>query len=117
MRGTIAFERLRCTSQGKDTVNVRIRLNDAVYRRFLLPIVGWLQCKLTQAAVPSCRSGPGKSCPLDQYAELVVKKRKQYGSFASVCGLPDGNVTTAGVDGAVTFFRDLTLPFMRVVKP
>ncbi|EAW06805.1 putative histidine acid phosphatase [Aspergillus clavatus NRRL 1] len=99
MRGTIAFERLRCTSQGKDTVNVRIRLNDAVY------------------PVPSCRSGPGKSCPLDQYAELVVKKRKQYGSFASVCGLPDGNVTTAGVDGAVTFFRDLTLPFMRVVKP
>ncbi|RHZ48334.1 putative histidine acid phosphatase [Aspergillus thermomutatus] len=99
MRGTIAFERLNCTSRGRTSVNVRIRLNDAVY------------------PVPSCRSGPGSSCPLDQYTELVAKKRKQYGSFASVCGLSEGNVTTVGSDGAVTFFNDLTLPFLRVVKP
>ncbi|GAB1218014.1 hypothetical protein ATERTT37_007260 [Aspergillus terreus] len=32
MRGTIAFERLACSSQGKDSTNVRILLNDAVYR-------------------------------------------------------------------------------------
>lgn len=99
MRGTIAFERLNCTSRGKNSVNVRIRLNDAVY------------------PVPSCRSGPGHSCPLDQYTALVAKKREQYGSFASVCGLPEGNVTTATLDGAVTFFNDLTLPFLSVVKP
>jgi hypothetical protein len=34
MRGTIAFERLNCSSRGKTSVNVRIRLNDAVYRKF-----------------------------------------------------------------------------------
>jgi acid phosphatase len=34
MRGTIAFERLNCTSHGKTSVNVRILLNDAVYRKF-----------------------------------------------------------------------------------
>lgn len=32
MRGTIAFERLTCTSGGQSTANVRILLNDAVYR-------------------------------------------------------------------------------------
>ena len=68
-------------------------------------------------AIPSCRSGPGSSCPVDQYVQYVAQKRKEYGSFASVCGLPEKNVTTAGADGSVTFFTDLTLPFLRVVKP
>ncbi|KAF7617915.1 putative histidine acid phosphatase [Aspergillus flavus] len=99
MRGTIAFERLTCTSGGQSTANVRILLNDAVY------------------PIPSCRSGPGSSCPVDQYVQYVAQKRKQYGSFASVCGLPEKNITTAGADGSVTFFTDLTLPFLRVVKP
>ncbi|KAB8271582.1 histidine phosphatase superfamily [Aspergillus minisclerotigenes] len=99
MRGTIAFERLTCTSGGQSTANVRILLNDAVY------------------PIPSCRSGPGRSCPVDQYVQYVAQKRKQYGSFASVCGLPEKNITTAGADGSVTFFTDLTLPFLRVVKP
>ncbi|KAE8357053.1 histidine phosphatase superfamily [Aspergillus coremiiformis] len=99
MRGTIAFERLSCKSDNGNSLNVRILLNDAVY------------------PIPSCRSGPGKSCPLDKYAQYVADKRKEYGSFASVCGLPEKNVTTASADGAVTFFTDLNLPFMRVVKP
>jgi acid phosphatase len=120
MRGTIAFERLNCTSHGKTSVNVRIRLNDAVYRKFgpsHLPAYNIPAVRLTSIAVPSCRSGPGSSCPLDQYTALVAKKREQYGSFASVCGLSEGNVTTATSDGAVTFFNDLTLPFLSVVKP
>ncbi|KAF9883844.1 hypothetical protein FE257_002735 [Aspergillus nanangensis] len=99
MRDTIAFERLTCSSKGKESVNVRILLNDAVY------------------PVPSCQSGPGRSCPVDKYAKYVTQKREEYGSYASICGLPEANVTTAGTDGAVTFFTDLNLPFMRVVKP
>ncbi|KAF7593111.1 hypothetical protein BBP40_012056 [Aspergillus hancockii] len=99
MRGTIAFERLQCTSNKGNSVNVRILLNDAVY------------------PIPSCRSGPGSSCPVDDYAQYVADKKEEYGSFASVCGLPEKNITTAGADGSVTFFTDLSLPFLRVVKP
>lgn len=33
MRGTIAFERLNCKTKRGDSVNVRILLNDAVYRK------------------------------------------------------------------------------------
>jgi hypothetical protein len=36
MRGTIAFERLQCASKKVNTVNVRILLNDAVYRESTL---------------------------------------------------------------------------------
>ncbi|KAK1141719.1 hypothetical protein N8T08_008817 [Aspergillus melleus] len=94
MRGTIAFERLNCG----DSTNVRILLNDAVY------------------PLPSCNSGPGKSCPVEQYASYVSNQRKKYGSFASICGLEEKEVS-AGDDGAVTFFQDLTLDYLRVVKP
>ncbi|KAF2154966.1 multiple inositol polyphosphate phosphatase [Myriangium duriaei CBS 260.36] len=94
MRGTIAFERLNCGSN----INVRIRLNDAVF------------------PVPSCTSGPGKSCPLSQYQQLVDSKWKTGGSFGSVCNLTAGSVVQAP-SGGVTFFTDLTLPAMRIVKP
>lgn len=33
MRGTIAFERLNCKANKGNSVNVRILLNDAVYRK------------------------------------------------------------------------------------
>ena len=67
-------------------------------------------------ALPFCHSGPGKSCPVDQYAKYVSAQRKKYGSFADVCGLADGEVS-AGKNGAVTFFTDLGLDYLRVVKP
>lgn len=54
---------------------------------------------------------------MDEYVKHVSQKKEQYGSFAAVCGLPEQNVTTAASTGAVTFFTDLTLPFMRIVKP
>ncbi|PLB44439.1 phosphoglycerate mutase-like protein [Aspergillus steynii IBT 23096] len=94
MRGTIAFERLNCGGE----VNVRILLNDAVY------------------PLPSCHSGRGKSCPVDQYASYVSSQREKFGSFAEICGLKDEDVST-GRDGAVTFFRDLGVGYLRVVKP
>ncbi|KAL2869188.1 putative histidine acid phosphatase [Aspergillus lucknowensis] len=99
MRGTIAFERLNCETPEGNSVNVRILLNDAVY------------------PVPSCRSGPGMSCPVDKYAKYVAKQKSKYGSFASVCGLREDELTTIGEDESVTFFKNLTLPFLTVVKP
>ncbi|KAK2803979.1 hypothetical protein FQN50_006785 [Emmonsiellopsis sp. PD_5] len=102
MRGTIAFERLNCftsTSTSSEPINIRIRLNDAVY------------------PLPTCHSGPGHSCPLTKYAADVrekVRSEEVYGSFAAVCGLPDGDEDGDG-DGAATFFTDLTLGFLRGV--
>ncbi|KAL2840867.1 histidine phosphatase superfamily [Aspergillus pseudoustus] len=99
MRGTIAFERLNCSSRKDNSVNVRILLNDAVY------------------PIPSCRSGPGSSCPVDKYAKYVAQKKSQYGSYAAICGLTEEELTTIGKDESVTFFKNLTLPFLTAVKP
>ncbi|KAL3471145.1 histidine phosphatase superfamily [Aspergillus californicus] len=99
MRGTLAFERLNCQTRKGNSVNVRILINDAVY------------------PVPSCRSGPGSSCPVDKYAKYVAKQKSKYGSFGSICGLSDDELTTIGEDESVTFFKNLTLPFLSVVKP
>ncbi|KAH8692019.1 histidine phosphatase superfamily [Talaromyces proteolyticus] len=103
MRGTLAFERLNCSASkqyeaSKDKPYVRIRLNDAVY------------------PIPSCHSGPGQSCSVSQYAEYVSKKWQSYGSFASVCNISAATVATSDT-GAVTFFNDLTLPFLSTVQP
>lgn len=52
MKGTISFERLNCSGSHY----IRVLLNDAVY-----PVVG-------------CTSGPGNSCPIEQYAALIANK-------------------------------------------
>ncbi|KAK5053047.1 hypothetical protein LTR84_002021 [Exophiala bonariae] len=95
MRGTVAFERLNCSNN----LYVRIRLNDAVY------------------PVPACKSGPGSSCPLQQYRDQIVAgKWAQFGSFSSVCRVPSQNVTTAE-DGGVNFFTNLASSAIRSVVP
>ncbi|KAL4886681.1 histidine phosphatase superfamily [Aspergillus karnatakaensis] len=99
MRGTIAFERLNCETRKGNSVNVRILINDAVY------------------PIPSCRSGPGRSCPVDKYAEYITKQKSKYGSYASICGLEEEELSTIGEGESVTFFKNLTLPFLSVVKP
>ncbi|KAH8151809.1 uncharacterized protein LAJ45_03800 [Morchella importuna] len=96
MRGTVAFERLSCSASSSSKKNsyVRIRLNDAVY------------------PVSSCQSGPGRSCPLDQYVKLVQAKNAKAGDFVETCGIQ--NVTGTA---ETTFFMDDKLEWVRVVKP
>ncbi|KAK2731179.1 hypothetical protein FQN55_004904 [Onygenales sp. PD_40] len=100
MRGTVAFERLNCSSStSSEPINIRIRLNDAVY------------------PLPTCHSGPGHSCPLTKYAAYVrekVRSEEVYGSFAAVCGLSESYGDGNG-DGAATFFTDLTLGISREI--
>ena len=86
MRGTVGFERLVCGVN--NTPYIRIMLNDAIY-----PIVG-------------CESGPGKSCPLDRYGQIIDKKKKKIGSLGKACGIEgdEGNEIT-------TFLMDSNLPF------
>ncbi|KAG9695595.1 phosphoglycerate mutase-like protein, partial [Aureobasidium melanogenum] len=94
MRGTINFERLTCSDQKY----VRITLNDAVY------------------PVPSCQSGPGKSCPLESYVALIAQKSKSQGTFVQTCGLTNSTAPAAKTNTA-TFLIDNALSWEYVVKP
>lgn len=86
MGGRIIFERLRCTSTSTGNTNnpnnentnqhrniyVRINVNDGI------------------VALPGCETGPGKSCPLEDFLELVSKRGEEVGDFRQVCDLgPD----------------------------
>ncbi|KAF2112758.1 histidine phosphatase superfamily [Lophiotrema nucula] len=98
MRGTIGLERLSCAEKvDGDRTYVRIRLNEVVY------------------PVAACQSGPGKSCPLRQYQQLVKKKLKVAGNFSKICNVTNPAIP-AGQNSA-NFFTDVSLPFATLVKP
>ena len=102
MRGTIGFERLSCgfsdnatssAEQGeKSQQYVRVILNDVVY-----PVAG-------------CDDGPGRSCELERYAQIIAEKQRQAGNFNTVCGFGNGTDVT-------TFLTDTKLPFENPVTP
>lgn len=71
MGGRIIFELLSCKSKEMpgQAKFVRININDGI------------------TAIPDCQSGPGKSCPLSQFAERTKKKGEQAGDFRELCGL------------------------------
>lgn len=76
---------------------VRIRLNDAVY------------------PIPSCKSGPGSSCLLSDYAAYVQKKYEAEGDWLVNCNVTDEAAPTK-VKGA-SFFTDLSSPWLQSVPP
>lgn len=104
MRGTVAFERLSCvagsnkysTSNSTNDTYMRIRLNEVVY-----PVV-------------NCTSGPGSSCPLLQYRDIIKSKIDAVGDFTKICNSTDSSFAPKPI---MTFYTDNTLPFQRIVKP
>ena len=69
-------------------------------------------------AIHGCESGPGRSCPLDQYNnQVLARKWKESGSFEEFCKLKPGSVTTNPKTGGVTFFTDVSMPAMESIKP
>lgn len=84
-------------ASGTNATYIRIKLNDAVY------------------TLPSCQSGPGKSCLLGDYAQFISDKYAAEGNWVKNC-----NVTTAGapttVQGA-SFYTDLTSPWLQELPP
>ncbi|KAK3307349.1 histidine acid phosphatase [Chaetomium strumarium] len=81
----------------KNDTFIRIRLNDAVY------------------PVPSCKNGPGSSCPVSDYAAYIAKKYAAQGDWVRNC-----NVTLEGAPTAVrgaSFFTDLSQPWLQDLKP
>jgi acid phosphatase len=66
MGGRIIFEVLSCSENAK---YVRININDGI------------------TALPGCSSGPGSSCPLDEFKALITRRGSEFGEFSEVCGL------------------------------
>jgi acid phosphatase len=78
MGARITLERLSCS--GFEEPFVRININDRI-----IPL-------------PFCNSGPGDSCPVDQFVEYVRQRKEEVGDFATKCGL-------RGDTGHITFLH------------
>ncbi|KAF2669209.1 multiple inositol polyphosphate phosphatase [Microthyrium microscopicum] len=73
MGGRLVIESLVCQSgpQTEKKQYVRLNVNDGM------------------VAMPGCTGGPGKSCPLNEFLELIRSKLSKAGDFKKTCGLPD----------------------------
>jgi len=72
MGGRVILERLACrASNSKQHYYVRINVNDAI------------------VPIPDCNGGPGNSCRLDLFTDLVDKRRSQLAGFRQLCGLSE----------------------------
>jgi len=72
MGGRVILERLaRKVDSPKQRHYVRININDAI------------------VPIPGCDSGPGQSCRLDLFTDLVDKRRHQLADFRQLCGLSE----------------------------
>ncbi|CAG8959646.1 hypothetical protein HYFRA_00001549 [Hymenoscyphus fraxineus] len=119
MRGTVAFERLSCSpveevqsaydpprpspsnsTSGKETY-IRILLNDAVY------------------PVPTCQDGPGRSCALEEYTEIVARKLGDAGDLRGRCNVSEAvRMTGNGTSGrGASFFTELGGAWLGSVVP
>ncbi|KAL8700984.1 MAG: hypothetical protein Q9201_005150 [Fulgogasparrea decipioides] len=93
MNGRIILERLACPSTSKvSTTNtdervaprkhfIRVNINDGI------------------VALPTCSSGPGASCPLEDFLALVQRREKEIGDFSEACGLESDK------PGGITFLH------------
>ncbi|KAF1944215.1 phosphoglycerate mutase-like protein [Clathrospora elynae] len=73
MGGRIIFELLSCNTSvytGPEKF-VRLNINDGI------------------TAIPDCHSGPGKTCPLAEFAARTKKKGEEVGDFRELCGLDE----------------------------
>ncbi|KAE8387504.1 histidine phosphatase superfamily [Aspergillus alliaceus] len=74
MGGRIVLERLACPAssveepKGREAF-LRINMNDKI------------------VPLPYCQSGPGLSCPLEEFVGHVDRRRSEVGEFGDVCGL------------------------------
>ena len=73
MGGRIIFELLSCSANASSTPEkfVRLNINDGI------------------TAMADCNSGPGKSCPLADFAARTKRKGEEVGDFRELCGLDE----------------------------
>lgn len=138
MRGTVALERMVCkegagsgdNTEGGDGPGCKAKrgtskrsTESSVNRRSpklsnhsTTPAGTYIRILLNEAVypVPSCQSGPGRSCPLDEYVAYVHNKVAQEGDWMANCNVTDPEAP--GKAGA-NFFTDLTLNSLEIVRP
>ncbi|KAF8588893.1 phosphoglycerate mutase-like protein [Ramaria rubella] len=93
-RGTIALERLSCVqppSAAEPTVVHHISGGSPK----IFPTKQFVRVKVNEASVPifDCVSGPGSTCPLENFAGFIEERGKLAGDFVQRCGL--SNVSNA----------------------
>ncbi|KAF2116521.1 histidine phosphatase superfamily [Lophiotrema nucula] len=71
MGGRVIFEMLSCGVEESREKYVRININDGI------------------TALPDCQSGPGQSCPLDDFVAKMKRRGEELGDFREKCGLSD----------------------------
>ncbi|KAI4204945.1 MAG: hypothetical protein LQ350_000797 [Teloschistes chrysophthalmus] len=87
MNGRVIFERLTCEASAKDSASegprdyVRINVNDGI------------------VALPTCSSGPGSSCPLEDFLSMVQRRGREIGDFREICGVGEDS------PGRITFLH------------
>ena len=131
MRGTIAFEKLRCEA-GAGGYGYGYGHGHGSGGGYGSPYkshgaqnaagnaagsAAYIRIRLNDAVypVPACRNGPGSSCPLDDYVEYVQRKYAGQGDWLENC-----NVTMEGAPSKVqgaSFFTDLSSPFLQRIDP
>jgi hypothetical protein len=85
------------TSAAANQTYIRIRLNDAVY------------------PVTACQDGPGRSCLLSTYVNLIAKKYNATGNWHDNCNVT--NPASPKVVKGASFFTDLSLSWLSAVVP
>ena len=73
--GRIALERLDCASAAYTGSFVRVSVNSA------------------PKPLPGCRSGPGSSCPLEEYMGYITSRNKMFAKFSKACEIRARNST------------------------
>lgn len=87
MGGRVIFERLSCQSPNLRTHNHLSEMEDTIKQRSQ-----YVRININDGivALPNCSSGPGSSCPLTEFLEIVQRRGKEIGDFRDICGLdPD----------------------------
>ncbi|KAG9185176.1 acid phosphatase [Alternaria panax] len=73
MAGRIIFELLSCKTNAPSSPDnfIRLNINEGI------------------TAIPGCDNGPGKSCPLAEFATRTKRKGEEVENFKELCGLDD----------------------------
>ncbi|KAI9754503.1 MAG: hypothetical protein M4579_004673 [Chaenotheca gracillima] len=84
MGGRIIFERLACSSQSPADLAYSTSNMEEI-----LPPSSFVRININDGIVPlpNCKSGPGSSCPLSQFLQVVSERGEQVGDFRNICGL------------------------------
>ena len=76
--GHVGMEKLICDRPGSANVNKKGAIEKDEYIRFI--------ANTAPRPLPNCQSGPGASCPFEEFKRIVKAAEKKYGDFDGICG-------------------------------